>query len=170
LIDDDFNFPNRHRYSGGARPWSVVGRKAAHSESSSMLGIPVNGNDAKSVLSPTLLPTLFLNEVPSSPLRLNFIPDGDPPPLTNLLTVSQGEHTVHQNHVVNGERKVDHLPDLTDAVIKEGPYPIAHGGYSDVWRATWNRGGGVDDSKVDRISRTHFLISLLMLFRSPLKF
>jgi len=149
VIDDDFNSPTgRRRFSGG-RPWSVVGRKPAQSESSSVLGVAVNGTDAKSVLSPTLLPTLFLNELPSSPLRLGFFPDGDSPPLINRLTESQGEQTAHQNHVVNG----DHLPDLTDVVIKESPYPIAHGGYSDVWRCTWNRGGGIGDLKVDVISQ-----------------
>jgi len=155
--DDDFNSPTgRRRYSGG-RPWSVVGRKSAHSESSSMLGVAVNGTDAKSVLSPTLLPTLFLNSLPSSPLRLGFMPDGDPPPpLMNRLADSQGEHTASQNHVVNG----DHLPDLTDVVIKEGPYPIAHGGYSDVWRCTWNRGGGLGDLKVNGISERHSLGTL----------
>ena len=113
-----------------------------------MLGVPVNGSDAKSVLSPTLLPKFFFNEVPSSPLRSNFIPDGDPLPLMKHLTVSQGKHIAPQNHIFNGEPAVDHLPDLTDAIIKESPYPIAHGGYSDVWRATWNRGGGLDDLKV----------------------
>ena len=150
LIDDDSNSPTRRRYSG-ARPWSLVGRKTAHSESSSMLGIAVNRSDAKSVLSPTLLPTLFSNKAPNSPLRSSFIPDGDSLPLMRHFTESQVEHDALQNHVVNGEPAVDHLPDLTDAVIKEGPYPIAHGGYSDVWRGTWNRGGGVDDMKVDCI-------------------
>lgn len=150
LIDDDSNSPTRRRYSG-ARPWSVIGRKTAHSESSSMLGIAVKGSDAKSVLSPTLLPTLFSNKAPNSPLRSSFIPDGDSLSLMKHSTESQGEHIALQNHVVNGEPAEDHLPDLTNAVIKEGPYPIAHGGYSDVWRGTWNRGGGVDDLKVDCI-------------------
>jgi hypothetical protein len=117
-----------------------------------MLGIAVKGSDAKSVLSPTLLPTLFSNKAPNSPLRSGFIPDSDSLPLMKHFTESQGEHIALQNHVVNGEPAVDHLPDLTDAVIKEGPYPIAHGGYSDVWRGTWNRGGGVDDLKVDCIT------------------
>lgn len=114
----------------------------------------------------------FLNKAPSSPLRLSLIPDSDPLPLINRLAEAQGEHISPQNYV-HGERAVDHLlPDLTDAVIKEGPYPIAHGGYSDVWRGTWNRRGGVDDLKVDGIlnSHRHSLISLLILFRSPLKF
>ena len=129
-----------------------------------MFGIPVNGSDEKSILSPSLLPTFFLNKAPSSPLRLSFIPDSDPLPLMNRLAEPEGEHILPQNYV-HGERAVDHLlPDLTDAVTKEGPYPIAHGGYSDVWRGTWNRRGGVDDLKVDGISNSHrhSLIPLLI--------
>lgn len=34
----------------------------------------------------------------------------------------------------------DILLDLTGKVVKEGYYAVAHGGFSDVWKALWHKG------------------------------
>ncbi|KAF8962977.1 TKL/TKL-ccin protein kinase [Flammula alnicola] len=138
VMEDEHKFGLRRR-SSMARPWSLIGRKGAHSESSSMLGVDVS--DKVSILSPNLLPTLFLNGLSRSPLHLNFVPDADPIPSTHLLTESPTEYSTPSEDKlhVNGVPKGTPLPDLTDSVVKEGQFPIAHGGYSDVWRATWKR-------------------------------
>ncbi|KDR83111.1 hypothetical protein GALMADRAFT_113318 [Galerina marginata CBS 339.88] len=134
------------RKSSVARPWSLIGRKGNHSESSSMVGVETS--DRMSVLSPNLLPTLFLDGLSKSPLRLSFVPDEGIPSMHDL-TESPQEYVSHGLHL-NGNGKlhddVSALPDLTEWVVKEGHYPIAHGGYSDVWRATWRKGEG--DMKV----------------------
>jgi len=162
LTEDDLKVSARCK-SFVARPWSVIGRKGAHSESSSMLGIAVKGSDWKSILSPSLLPGLFFSEFPKSPLRLSFGPA--------IPSTEEPEYVTPQRHAVNGEPTLDQPPDLTDAVIKEGQYPVAHGGYSDVWRATWKRGGDIDDLKVHfRYLLSISLVSVLIFPRSLLRF
>lgn len=110
------------------------------------------GNDKASVLSPNLLPTLFLGVSAAgaaaavrSPLRNGFLPDDDAIPSIHHLTESPIEQTRPLLESLQLGETVDvsaSLPDLTEALVKEGMYPIAHGGYSDVWRATWNKENG----------------------------
>lgn len=122
-----------------ARPWSLIGRKGNRSESSSMIGIEIS--DKASILSPNLLPTLFVNNLPRSPLHLSFLPQDDGIPSIHHLTESPTEYEGTQSEylLVNGDSSTTAFPDLTQHVVKEGHYPIAHGGYSDVWRATWKK-------------------------------
>lgn len=36
------------------------------------------------------------------------------------------------------------LPDLTESILKDGPFAIEHGGYSDIWTGVWKK----DDAEV----------------------
>ena len=125
-----------------ARPWSMIGRKGPRSDSSSV----IQKGDQVSILSPSLLPTLFTNNSanPKSPTRSGF--SVDIPPLTPLLAAFSSE-------IEEG------VPNLTGKIVREGQYPIAHGGYSDIWKGVLQQ----DDSqelKVDVFFLPHlsFLI------------
>lgn len=147
----DYNYLNieHGRKSALARPWSLIGRKGNRSETSSMIGS--EANDKASVLSPNLLPTLFLGGPTTagavrSPLRNGFLPDDEEiPSIHHYLTESPIEQAQNplENLKIGENLESDDvsssLPDLTENLVKEGQYPIAHGGYSDVWRATWNK-------------------------------
>ncbi|KIJ94195.1 hypothetical protein K443DRAFT_642502 [Laccaria amethystina LaAM-08-1] len=92
-----------------------IGRKGPRSDTSSVL----QKGDQISILNPTLLPMLFTNNsaIPKSPTRSGL--SVDIPPLTPLLATFSSE---------------------TD---EEGQYPIAHGGYSDIWKGVLQQ----DDSR-----------------------
>lgn len=104
-----------------------------------MIGVEVN--DKMSILSPNLLPTLFLHDLPRSPLHSSFLPQEDGIPSIYHLTESPTEYVAPPSEYlnINGDLDSSALHDLTEQVVKEGHYPIAHGGYSDVWRATWKK-------------------------------
>ncbi|KAF9564167.1 kinase-like protein [Agrocybe pediades] len=146
----------RRTSSGVARPWSLIGRLGYRSENSSMLGPDAKDKDvadAVSILSPNLLPTLFINrdDLPKSPLRLAFPTEEDIPflhqvtftesPIEYASTEASTITLVNSMHSKSC-RQDSSLLDLSENVIKEGYYPIAHGGYSDVWKATWKRDAG----------------------------
>ena len=134
---EDDKFSNRRRNSV-ARPWSLIGRKGVHSASSSVTNFDVS--DKVSILSPNMLPTLFLNgDLPRSPLHLSFVPENDVSPMQLLTESPVG--------CVPPPLVPGNVPDLTHRVRKDGHFPAAHGGYSDVWKAVWKR-DDVSDVKV----------------------
>lgn len=108
------------------RPWSMIARKGPRSDSSSV----IQKGDQISILSPTLLPTLFANNsaIPKSPTRSGLSVDIHS--LTPLLAVFPCETD-------------ESLPNLTGKIVREGQYPIAHGGYSDIWKGVLQQ----DDSR-----------------------
>lgn len=124
IVTGDETILGRRRST--ARPWSMIGRKGPRSDSSSV----IQKGDQISILSPTLLPTLFTNSsaTSKSPTRSGF--SVDIPPLTPLLATffSETDETV---------------PNLTGKIVREGQYPIAHGGYSDIWKGVLQQ----DDSR-----------------------
>jgi hypothetical protein len=123
-----------------ARPWSLIGRKGTHSESSSVIGLDLN--DRASILSPDLLPTLFRKDGPvRSPLGLSFPPDDKIPSM--LLTESPLDMDSNSLEIgTEGRSSPFALPDLTEGVVKDGPFAIAHGGYSDIWTGVWKKDDG----------------------------
>ena len=110
-----------------ARPWSMIGRKGPRSDSSSV----IQKGDQISILSPTLLPTLFTNNSanPKSLTRSGHN-SVDIPPLTPLLAAFSSEID-------------ESVPNLTGKIVREGQYPVAHGGYSDIWKGVLQQ----DDSR-----------------------
>ncbi|KAF5317548.1 hypothetical protein D9619_013143 [Psilocybe cf. subviscida] len=123
-----------------ARPWSIIGRKGTHSESSSVIAMDLN--DKASILSPNLLPTLFRKEAPlRSPLGLSFPPDDKIP----LMLLTESPLDMDSNSIdisAEGRSSPFALPDLTEDVAKNGPFAIAHGGYSDIWTGVWKKDDG----------------------------
>ena len=130
-----------------ARPWSMIGRKGPRSDSSSV----IQKGDQISILSPTLLPTLFTNNSanPKSPTRSGF--SVDIPPLTPLLAAFSSEID-------------ESVPNLTGKIVREGQYPIAHGGYSDIWKGVLQQ----DDSRELKVYisfLTHLSILIISIGR-----
>ena len=161
------------RRKSTARPWSLIDRKGAHSESSSLVNqARLDGADTASVLSANLLPRLFNGNGSAPPsdgrstqrrlrskesrnrrtharhrpaksllssgfTRDDIMLDVDTP-RNGALSVPNGT-LASLNGTLEDERTP--LPDLTGDVLKQGHYPIAHGGHSDVWKALWNKGG-----------------------------
>ncbi|KAH9480786.1 Tyrosine-protein kinase isoform SRK4 [Psilocybe cubensis] len=136
-----------------ARPWSLIGRKGNRSESSSMIGVETS--DKASILSPNLLPTLFVNDLPRSPLHLSFVPEDGIPSLHHLTESPTEYEPAEGGHLLNnGYADSISFPDLTQHIVKEGYYPIAHGGFSDVWKATWTKKDGTMQVAVKVIRNT----------------
>jgi hypothetical protein len=127
-----------------ARPWSIIGRKGPRSDSSSV----IQKGDQISILSPSLLPTLFTNNsaIPKSPTRSGLSVDIHP--LTPLLAAFPAE-------------TYESVPNLTGKIVREGQYPIAHGGYSDIWKGVLQQ----DDSRELKVY-VFFLTHLSMLIIS----
>jgi hypothetical protein len=175
ILTGDEKMYERHRST--ARPWSLIGRIGAHSESSSLVNeAHLDGGDTTSVLSANLLPGLFngngngnsansiadgrstqrrlrSNESKNrrthtrhrsakSPLSSGFTRDDL---RLDINTPKNGALSVPNSTLVslNGQLEDERtsLPDLTGNIVKQGHYPIAHGGHSDVWKAMWNKGG-----------------------------
>ncbi|KAF9013172.1 hypothetical protein BDQ17DRAFT_1536866 [Cyathus striatus] len=115
------------RRSSVPKAWSLIGRKGAHSECSSM--VLKNHFDTISLLSPELLPALF-SQSPTSPLAESTLHlDSDTDLEDKASTVDSGLFI--QDDLI--------LPDLTGKIEKCGNYPAAHGGYSDVWKGNMNQ-------------------------------
>lgn len=156
------------RRKSTARPWSVIGRKGAQSESSSF--VEMKRQREGSILSSNLLPNLFHTNEPkssesnarrASPSRTSGkrAPRGHTrhsakSPLSSGFTMEdllqEGQTPVNAKmlHVPNsGDSKLDVdwgrplVVDLTGQVVRDGSYPVAHGGHSDVWKAVWKRDG-----------------------------
>lgn len=157
------------RRKSTARPWSVIGRKGTQSESSSFV-VEKREEDGRSVLSSGLLSNLFRSNEPNSSesnarrrsqsrTSGKRVPRGHTrhsakSPLSSGFTMEDllrdGQTPINGKllHVPNsGDSKLDTDPgrplvaDLTGQVVKEGSYPVAHGGHSDVWKAIWKRDG-----------------------------
>ncbi|KAF5382664.1 hypothetical protein D9615_002721 [Tricholomella constricta] len=112
-----------------ARSWSVIARKGFRSESSSF--VDQEYNDGFLIISPGLLPNLFNNipEVlrspsPLSPTHLVFSDDQPP------TSPAEDDFGLPSN--------TSSLLDLTGKITREGRYPSAHGGFSDVWKGVWH--------------------------------
>jgi len=125
LLTGDETVLGRRRST--ARPWSMIGRKGPRSDSSSV----IQKGDQMSILSPTLLPTLFTNNS-ASPTRSGL--SVDIRPLTPLLAAFPSETD-------------ESVPNLTGKIVREGQYPIAHGGYSDIWKGVLQQ----DDSREHKV-------------------
>ncbi|KAJ3517430.1 hypothetical protein NLJ89_g512 [Agrocybe chaxingu] len=145
--EDKFGLTRRR---SSARPWSLIGRKGFKSETSSLVGVEteVRNSDDASILSPNMLPDLFRPELPRSPLHISFVPDEAVPPL-QLMMESPEEYSPPESIASD-----DSLPDLTGQVVKIESFATAHGGYSDVWRAMWNKEGGADTRVAVKVLRT----------------
>ncbi|KAK0462909.1 TKL/TKL-ccin protein kinase [Desarmillaria tabescens] len=131
LLSEDEDAGGRRR--SHPRPWSIIARKGPQSESSSFIRQDFGNNDI--LLSPGLLPTLFngTSDPPKSPssgethftpLSLHFDPPPTPPP--GLDTLDKHDPSI--------------LLDLTGKVTREGRFPEALGGFSDVWKGLWMDG------------------------------
>ncbi|TFK33028.1 hypothetical protein BDQ12DRAFT_658509 [Crucibulum laeve] len=136
LNEDEYE--DHVHYSSVAKSWSLRGRKDPHSENSSVL--QKDQSDRKSLLlSPNLLPTLFNNMlgIPKSPLSVKSMQLNSND--ETIVKISKGDSKLKINMV--DEKDTMSLLDLTGGIEKEGKYPAAHGGYSDVWKGIWKRDG-----------------------------
>ncbi|CAA7262791.1 unnamed protein product [Cyclocybe aegerita] len=145
--EDKFDLTRRR---SSARPWSLIGRKGFKSETSSLVGVEIEVKDREdaSILSPNMLPDLFRPELPRSPLHISFVPDEAVPPL-QLMMESPEEYSPPESIMSD-----DSLPDLTGQIVKIESFATAHGGYSDVWRAMWNKEGGAETRVAVKVLRT----------------
>ncbi|KAI3608695.1 hypothetical protein WG66_003719 [Moniliophthora roreri] len=119
------------------RPWSLIARKEPRSESSSLLRQEIY--ETENLLSPTLLPTLFSGlamERSKSPVSIGF---QDVEPLPMRLTDEKTPFTPSPEVSFLGQDATP-LLDLTGLITKDGRFPEAHGGFADVWKATWRDG------------------------------
>ncbi|KAE9403429.1 hypothetical protein BT96DRAFT_990287 [Gymnopus androsaceus JB14] len=156
------------RRHSNPRPWSLIGRKGPHSESSSLhqqlleeVGQEVDRMDE--VLSPNMLPTLFTalsagsksSIPPLSPISLGGGADGDTggfPPMVMPPTPPPEGDLVHE--ISASERVMD----FTGQVTLEGRSAVAGGGYSDVWRGILNsskNGRGQELKVAVKVIRSH---------------
>ncbi|KAF9525854.1 hypothetical protein CPB83DRAFT_858745 [Crepidotus variabilis] len=139
------------RRSSIARPWSLIGRKGNRSSASSFVNVDIG--DKMSILSSNMLPNLFTGNLPKSPLGRLF-GRGEPaqPQSANsvlasgsgetILTESPTEETppLSATNWVFGTS----VADLTGKITKKGYFPVAHGGYSDLWHGLWKKGDGAE--------------------------
>lgn len=167
------------RRKSTARPWSLIGRKGNHSESSSFVG---QEQDTASVLSSSLLPNLFNGNEKSpqdgartrqsrSQASGNRVRKGHmrhrsaKSPLSSGFTrddLMMDAHTPTPNNLsvpmpsayLDKEDGRSPLADLTGKVFKEGHYPVAHGGHSDVWKANWKKADGLDAKVAVKVLRS----------------
>ncbi|KAG5651731.1 hypothetical protein H0H81_007669 [Sphagnurus paluster] len=107
-----------------ARSWSVIARKGPQSDTSSFVN--QESNDDFPPISPELLPdpSNISSEIlrSPSPLSLNNAILSDDRPPTPPVDDGFGPTGVL---------------DLTGKITREGMYPSAHGGFSDIWKGTW---------------------------------
>ncbi|KAL0952854.1 hypothetical protein HGRIS_007077 [Hohenbuehelia grisea] len=154
---------NPRTHTSKPRPWSVIGRKGTRSEASSMIHQELDDlNNEERVLytdtplSPTLLPRLFSEDLPVSPRSPVQIPNYATHSLIHghvhstflrpldarviargaEVELSPATPTPIRHHLPSEDPTV---PDLTGEIEREGDYPAAHGGYSDVWKGMWKR-------------------------------
>lgn len=79
---------------------------------------------------------------PKSPLSSGFTRDDlmkeGRTPTKGLLPIPNPRKDVG---VLDGNNGRPSVADLTGHVVKDGDYPVAHGGHSDVWKAVWRKDG-----------------------------
>ncbi|KAK7029504.1 hypothetical protein VNI00_014537 [Paramarasmius palmivorus] len=111
------------------RPWSLIARKGARSESSSF--IQQEFFEEENLLSPTLLPRLF--ERSKSPVSIH-----EPLPM-RILDDKVPFTPSPEGSFLNADDDIP-IRNLTGLVTKDGRFPEAHGGFADVWKGTWRDG------------------------------
>ncbi|GLB38631.1 putative protein tyrosine kinase [Lyophyllum shimeji] len=111
-----------------AKSWSVIGRKGPRSESSSFINEQPDDEDFS--ISPGLLPNLFN---PPELLR-------SPSPLSPSYALISTDRppTPPAEDGLSSPSNPSALLDLTGKITREGRYPVAHGGFSDVWKGAWH--------------------------------
>ncbi|KAJ4480939.1 hypothetical protein J3R30DRAFT_3287727 [Lentinula aciculospora] len=132
------------------RPWSLIARKGAHSESSSLHQQLLEERD-QDVLSPNMLPTLFTSLSvgskgsipPLSPIASSGV-IREPvefqhmvilvSPISILFTHTDDDPNVIVHEIAASERVMD----FTGQISLLGGCAVAGGGYSDVWKAILN--------------------------------
>ncbi|RDB14785.1 Serine/threonine-protein kinase STY46 [Hypsizygus marmoreus] len=123
-----------------ARSWSLIARKPPRSESSSFIDTKAEDED-QYLFSPGLLPTLFnsTHDVLRSPSPLS---------LTNAVISEDRPPTPPVDDGFGSPDDPGALLDLTGQIVREGRYPSAHGGFSDVWKGVWRRGMAEEERTV----------------------
>ncbi|KDQ54702.1 hypothetical protein JAAARDRAFT_401926 [Jaapia argillacea MUCL 33604] len=121
------------------KPWSLVGRKGPHSESSSMI---VRGDfDHALVLSPTLLPSLFIHPGDLEESEEFSLGDGLPEITFDVEPESPQLHSLDSS-MTSWSSDSSGLVDITGQIHRDGQFPLAHGGFADVWKGTWRTPSG----------------------------
>ncbi|THV01710.1 hypothetical protein K435DRAFT_775967 [Dendrothele bispora CBS 962.96] len=154
LTDIDLpNIPGR-RFSH-PRPWSLIGRKGRHSESSSLHQQKIF-ESTELLLSPDILPKLFspksryerepMSPVPSLVLEENVRDSG-------VGLMSPIEMPQLWKRLIN-DPKDQKLADLTGQISKTGRFPEAHGGFADVWRGVWKQNDGQQKTVAVKVLRS----------------
>lgn len=185
-VDDQDKFGSIGRKSSLAKPWSLLGRKGANSEASSM--VRVDMSDVKSVLTPTMLPKLFINGHGNghmngngngmvhanglkSPLSQAFLPDDDSIPRMQLVESPTEIEDEDGLKTVTKDKAFWSVPDITGQVTKEDHFAFAHGGYADVWRAFWEKEDGERLRVIFSVPNDDFeLLKNIVMFRLRSKF
>ncbi|TDL15392.1 kinase-like protein [Rickenella mellea] len=127
-----------------ARPWSLRARKDG-TPVSSVLRVSID--DRQLPTSPSVLPQLFDGQTgaylqpPKSPLSISIDVDSTPDVPDASSGASDKSTTPPPD---SGYSSDDMVPvvDLTGQITRLGKYPMAHGGYADVWMADWDAMSG----------------------------
>ncbi|KAF8073945.1 TKL/TKL-ccin protein kinase, partial [Lyophyllum atratum] len=122
-----------------AKSWSVIGRKGPRSESSSFVN---EQTDDDLLISPGLLPNLFNPpEILRSPSPLSLthaLTPNDRPPTPPAEDGFGKAFGGPSDSLIYNYTNKGFLLDLTGKITREGRYPSAHGGFSDVWKGVWH--------------------------------
>ncbi|KIK57557.1 hypothetical protein GYMLUDRAFT_46128 [Collybiopsis luxurians FD-317 M1] len=143
------------------RPWSLIARKGAHSESSSLHQqlLDERGGEWEDILSPNMLPALFTGAggkgsiPPLSPISLG---GGDTGGFPHMLMPPTPPP---DGDLVNEIDASEQVMDFTGQVTLLGGCAVAGGGYSDVWMAILNSskdGRGQELKVAVKVIRSHY--------------